>query len=383
MLANMSDLLALRTACRDCLTGWTDQQARSQYHPQLSPLAWHLGHVFYTETYWLREVVHGDGRATKPWRALYVPEVCGKPERCARLPQPASLLAWSHELEAANDSLWQAGNGADHPLMAGGYLRHFLAQHYAQHLETMAMVAQQRALAAPTEATSAVLRDARPPASDYAPVPAGNCGIGAASGSAAYDNECPSQTVYVEEFEIARQPVSNGQWLAFMHDGGYRRPELWSRRGQAWLATAAVEHPQHWRPTEDGGWMSPDPTESMHADAPVHGVCAHEADAYARWAGARLPHEYEWEHAARLGLLPQLGACWEWCANALFAYPGFRAYPYAGYSTPWFDGAHRVLRGASPHTRRPIRRPSFRNFYPEPHRHVFAGLRLAQATAFP
>lgn len=117
-------------------------------------------------------------------------------------------------------------------------------------------------------------------------------------------------------------------------------------------------------------------TRDLAADDPVSGVNHHEASAFARWAGARLPHEYEWESAARRRLLERSGAVWEWCANVFHPYIGFAAFPYEGYSVPYFDGRHFTLRGGSRLTQAPIRRPTFRNYYTAEKRHICAGIRL-------
>ncbi|HKJ09285.1 MAG TPA: SUMF1/EgtB/PvdO family nonheme iron enzyme, partial [Gammaproteobacteria bacterium] len=109
---------------------------------------------------------------------------------------------------------------------------------------------------------------------------------------------------------------------------------------------------------------------------PVLGINHHEASAYAAWAGAQLPHEYQWEAACRLGLLEHTGRAWEWCANTFHPYEGFESFPYREYSTPWLGGDHYTLKGGSLHTRPPVKRASFRNFYEPDKRHIFAGLRL-------
>ena len=119
-------------------------------------------------------------------------------------------------------------------------------------------------------------------------------------------------------------------------------------------------------------------------DVPVSGLNWYEADAYAHYAGARLPHEIEWESAMKTEggkgateLWDTTGQAWEWCANTFYPYDGFKAFPYSRYSTPWFDDQHFTLRGSSPFTGEATRRPSFRNFYQPGKRHIFAGLRLA------
>ena len=108
----------------------------------------------------------------------------------------------------------------------------------------------------------------------------------------------------------------------------------------------------------------------------VYGISRYEAEAFAHWANARLPHEYEWETADRMKLLQNSGKVWEWCTNTLHPYTGFKAFPYEGYSVPYFDGTHYVLKGGSIYTQDVIHRPSFRNYYQSDKRHLFSGLRL-------
>lgn len=370
-------LRELREACRDTLAACDDAECRKQWHPALSPLSWHLGHVFFVESHWLREAVleRNDGLAA--WHDLYFPEYCPKKERAQRLPKRDELLAWTREQAAINDACWPDAAAGDHALMRDDYLRRFLTQHYAQHLETMSLIRRQTRMRASPGSGVPRLREPTAPAFDPVAVPAWEGSLGADSADAVYDNEHPAHRKRVAGFRLAARPVNNAEWLAFIEAGGYRRPELWTETGHAWLAATGAEHPEHWRPHPDGGWYGADPEEPLTPNAPVHGICAHEADAFAYWAGARLPHEHEWESAARRGLLQNHGRVWEWCGNALHPYPGFIPFPYDGYSTPWFDGRHRVLRGASRLTAPELRRPSFRNFYPEGHRHVMAGLRLA------
>ena len=374
-------LRSLRQAVRTQIDTMDADDTLRQFHPELSPMAWHVGHSFFTEAYWVAEVVGGDDGLTAAWKSLYIPEYSNKTERGLKLPRPPELIAWTQQLETGIEAAWQratASNAAtQHTLLAGNYLAFFLIQHYAQHLETMAMVRQQAALACAHKLpTPAALR----PQNDlpeFTYLPGGEIQIGG-TGIDSYDNELPAHKQTVDAFSIAEKPVNNGQWLAFMQDGGYQRPELWQPAGRAWLRRSGTQHPQHWRAHPQGGWFCPDPAETLDSQAPVHGLCWHEAQAFATWAQARFPQEHEWEYAQRNQALPNSGHVWEWCANALYPYPGFRAFPYHGYSSPWFDGHHRVARGASRHTCAEIKRPSFRNFYPAGHRHVFAGLRLAR-----
>ncbi len=194
---------------------------------------------------------------------------------------------------------------------------------------------------------------------------------------AAYDNELPAHTTHLKAFSIAATPVSNADYLAFMQGEGYRQRQYWNDAGWDWLQASGTLAPQHWR-FGKAGWygIGLDGAYSLASQAPAMGVNYYEAIAFARYAAARLPHEYEWETAARLQLLQQAGQVWEWCANPFHPYAGFTAFPYAGYSSPWF-GDHYALRGGSLFTRAPLRRASFRNFYLPDKRHIFSGLRLA------
>jgi len=372
-------LLELRAGCRDQLQQISAAQSSLQPHPELSPLIWHVGHCFFTESLWLRRRVLGEQDARDDARAaLYTPEQSSKHLRGSRAPDVDALLRETRQSEGECVDAWSRAATSGHALMQDDYLPWFIVQHYAQHLETMAMVAQQLRMGATGPDAHCGPRltatgDQLPAWLDFA---AARCRLGTQANPQAYDNELVAHDVELPPYRLGQQPVSNANWLTFMQDGGYRRPDLWDTEGWAWRRQTGIEHPLHWREAS-GGWTSADPADPLLAQAPVHGICWHEACAFARWAGARLPNEAELEHAARLDRLPGRGQVWEWCANALAPYPGFEAYPYAGYSQAWFDGRHRVLRGGSRHTHAELRRPGFRNFYPETHRHVFAGLRLA------
>ena len=377
--APLARLRCLQAKAREAVADLAAEAARRQWHPALSPMAWHLGHCVCVELHWLRERVFGENVLTARERRLFFPENLDKHLRAVELPQTGALLSWAAARQTECLDYWQCTASVDHPLIRKGYLFDFIKQHYAQHLETMQMVRQQT-LGEDRRANTAAsqIAPSRPtPRFQYRG--GGTYQVGGAATPAPYDNELPATEVTLAPFEIALRPVTNAEWLAFMDDGGYRDPRLWCEAGLAALGRHGWRAPHGWR-YRDSGWhrLSPDGPVPLIADQPVLGVSWYEACAFARWVQCRLPHEHEWEVACRARMLEDIGGAWEWCTNALFTYPGFRAFPYAGYTPPWLDGRHYVLRGASPYTEPEIRRPGFRNFYTADNRHIFAGLRLAR-----
>ncbi len=350
-----------------------------QFHPDLSPSGWHLGHCVFTENYWIREVIEAQPLAAAN-RDLYVPEFSYKPARGQQLPDFHDLIDWAGREQRDNNQRLQQlqRNPRRHSLLKGGYLHTFLMQHYAQHYETLCYARAQRQLQQATAIPARRLPVRRPDSRDTVTLPAGDHNVGQTRPGRPYDNEHPRHTVTLAGGRLARRPLSNAEFFGFMHDGGYERRELWSEAGWRWLQTAAVTRPCYWQADADAYCqIGPAGAECLQPGAPVVGINYYEAEAVATWAGARLPHEHEWEAATRSGLLLGRGQVWEWCVNALYPYAGFQAYPYDGYSLPYFDNEHFVLRGGSRYTQRVIKRPSFRNYYEADKRHLFAGVRLA------
>jgi ergothioneine biosynthesis protein EgtB len=195
----------------------------------------------------------------------------------------------------------------------------------------------------------------------------------------AFDNESPRHRVYLEPFSLAQRAVTGGEYLRFVEDGGYRRPELWLSEGWAAVQEQSWTAPLFWE-RADGGWsqFTLRGTRPLDTGAPVSHVSYYEADAYARWAGARLPSEAEWEVVAAEH--EQLyGDVWEWTASAYLPYPRFR--PLEGdlgeYNGKFMIG-QMVLRGGSCFTPRSHIRPTYRNFFPPAARWQMSGLRLAR-----
>jgi len=232
---------------------------------------------------------------------------------------------------------------------------------------------------------------------------AGLVEIGHAGEGFAFDNETPRHRQYLEGFALASRPVTNAEYLAFIADDGYKRPELWLSEGWDWVNANQVQAPGYWR-RSDSGWQQFTLLGQRALDraAPVCHVSLYEADAYARWAGARLPTEAEWESVATsssfgghfvedavLRPLPAVdrgtplaqlfGDVWEWTQSAYAPYAGFRVAPGAvGEYNGKFMCNQYVLRGGSCATSRGHMRPTYRNFFPPDARWQFSGVPLAR-----
>ena len=353
---------------------------RTQYHSDLSPLGWHLGHCVYTDCLWLHETIRGDDSVTAPIADFYTPPNTPKSERGRLLPPQTALLTWARELQHFNlHYLRNLPAGCRrHPLLEDDYILHFLIQHNSQHYETMVMVLTQKALVEeqrleppPAPLQAAEVRR------DCASIAAGHYRVGGQR-PIACDNEMPAQRAELGPFDISRYPVTNAEYLGFIEDGGYRRAALWDAAGWSWREQQQIQHPDHWRLSRTHGWYATGMRGAypLAADQPVFGINHYEARAFARWAKARLPHEYQWEVACRLHLLECTGRAWEWCDNRFYPYAGYRAFPADDQTEHGFDENQYTLRGGSLHTRPPVKRASFRNFFQADKRHVFAGLRL-------
>jgi ergothioneine biosynthesis protein EgtB len=191
----------------------------------------------------------------------------------------------------------------------------------------------------------------------------------------AFDNELPRHRQTLVPFELASRPATNGEFLAFVEDGGYRRPELWLSDGWNAVLAQRWDAPLHWR-RRDGAWreFTLNGVQPLEASRPVTHVSHFEADAFARWAGARLPTEFEWEHAAQ-----NHGEVWEWTSSSYGPYPGYRATPDAvGEYNGKFMSNQYVLRGSSCATPPGHARRTYRNFFPSSARWQFSGVRLAR-----
>jgi iron(II)-dependent oxidoreductase len=336
-----------------------DEQLNRVYSPILSPLAWDLGHIANFEELWLvqtiggREPLHGElGR-------LY--DAIENPRRTrGELPilRDAELRAYLAEVrERTLEVLEEVGIDSDSedPLLRSGFVYEMLIAHELQHNETMLQLLQ---LVDGYELPEASGLSWGPRAPGAIRIEGGSHEIGAPADGFAYDNERPRHGVELVPFEMDSAPVSNDAYTAFIEETGAEPPLYWERDGEGWVRTAM-------------GRRDPiDPAE------PVVHVSWHEAVAYARWAGKRLPTEQEWETAVQS--LDGVGLVWEWTSSDFLAYPGFEAFPYREYSSPFFGDEYKVLRGGSRATHAEVMRPSFRNWDLPQRRQIFSGLRCVR-----
>jgi iron(II)-dependent oxidoreductase len=248
--------------------------------------------------------------------------------------------------------------GGEDPLLRDGFVYEMLIAHEHQHNETMLQLLQM------VDGYEPVRPDLGPP---EAPLPegaetvaigGGEYQIGAGPEGFAYDNERPRHAVEPAAFRIDRTPVSNRAYAEFLADTGAEPPMYWERGSGGWIDTRM-------------GRRTPiDPSQ------PVIHVSWHEADAFARWAGKRLPTEQEWEAAHPV--LDAVGRVWEWTSSDFLPYPGFEAFPYREYSEVFFGDTYKVLRGASWAVHPDDVRPSFRNWDLPERRQIFSGFRCAE-----
>jgi ergothioneine biosynthesis protein EgtB len=412
--AERPDLLAQRFSAVRALTRalaapLSDADASVQSMPDASPAKWHLAHTsWFFEAFVLRPHVPGyrpfDERFAYLFNSYYEAEGARQPRHLRGLitrPTLDAVLSYRAHVDAAVEAAFGRLDANARDLIELG------THHEEQHQELLLtdilhLFAQnplQPAMWEPEVAAGAAASPLGWMSHDGGIVRIGNDGRGFA-----FDCEGPVHDVLLRPYALASRPVSAGEWLAFIEDGGYATPSLWLSDGWAWVQRERIEAPLHWERRDDGwtsftlgGRTAIDPT------APVAHVSYYEADAFATWAGARLPTEFEWEAAAREHdpaqgvfldragpVAPQggtavnalFGNVWQWTASAYLPYPGFRTAPGAvGEYNGKFMCGQFVLKGGSCATPRGHVRAAYRNFFPPHQRWQFAGLRLAKDVA--
>ncbi len=341
-----------------------EEQLNTVYSPLLSPLAWDLGHIANFEELWLVQTI-GDRAPLHGELGHFYDAIENPRKERGELPilRDAELRAYMAEVRERTLEVLdrvEIGPDAPDPLLRDGFVYEMLLAHEYQHNETMLQLLEMVDGYVPPPT---LVRDTSTSVGGLAgkgvvQVAAGSYEIGAPPGGFAYDNERSRHTVELDAFAIDRTPVTNASYTAYMEETGAAAPAYWTR-------------------AEDGGWLDGTRgqcTPIAPADPVIH-VSWEEADAFARWAGKRLPTEFEWE-AAR-PRLAGTGRAWEWTSSDFGPYPGFAAFPYEEYSEVFFGTEYKVLRGSSWATHPRVARPSFRNWDLPQRRQIFAGIRLA------
>jgi iron(II)-dependent oxidoreductase len=377
-----NELEGLQNEVLNLVRAVSEDNYHQQFHPDLSPIGWHLGHCVYTESYWIREALLGKETIDNSLKSLYVPELSDKACRGSVLPEKDKLLAWAKLNQTENCELLETAINKKnvHHLLENDFLLHFLIQHYSQHIETMFMVLSEMQLQQISDVAFNSNQQHKLLTNEFKPVKAGSYDVGSNRKELSYDNERPLHSITLNKFSISSLPVSNNDFFQFIKNNGYSIKDYWTEEGWAWLKLNQFKQPHHWRNIQNERsfyGVDHNGAYALNDEQPVHGLSYFEAEAYANWKGTRLPHEHEWEVAAVNNYLQQTGLVWEWCSNTFHPYENFQPYPYHGYSVPYFDSNHYVLRGGSRYSKDRIKRASFRNYYTADKRHIFAGLRLA------
>ena len=398
----------------------TPEDLMVQSCPEASPVKWHLAHTsWFFETFVLREFVPAYTlfHADFPWlfNSYYnsLGEMPAKKLRSSFSRPPLdAILAYRAYVDAAIDRLLQSA-------VEDETVRRIVLglEHEQQHQELIATDIKHAFFTNPLHPAYLVRAtpsgsDLPAPPLDWVNFPGGLTQIGLTPDPAdvaafAFDNETPRHTVYLEPFALSTRLVTCAEYLAFIEENGYNRPELWLSEGWATVRSEGWQAPLYWRRDEatDSGWSiftlhGWQPLEGL-SETPVCHLSLFEADAYARFTGHRLPTEFEWEHAAsgqplsgnfiesaalhptpaiqREGLQQLFGDVWEWTSSGYTGYPGYKPLPGAlGEYNGKFMSSQVILRGGSCVTPATHIRATYRNFFPPATRWQFSGLRLAR-----
>lgn len=379
---------AIRARTNALAAPLSPEDCQIQSMPDASPTKWHLAHTsWFFETFILKPLLPGYNEFDPAYAVLFNSYYVGvgarhpRPQRgLLSRPGLAEIMAYRTHVDAAIETYLDRVDGSVSDLFELGL------QHEQQHQELILMDALHALSCNPLEPAYCTSRSAndRPVvggSDEWLDAPGGLVSIGHDGPGFAFDNEGPVHRAWVEPFRIATRLVTNGTYIAFIEDGGYSRPQLWLSDGwdavqaQGWTAPLYWDH-------DELGWtrFSLAGRQPVNLTEPVTHISYYEADAFARWAGSRLPTEQEWEVAASALAIEQVeGSAWQWTRSPYVPYPGFAAAegPVGEYNGK-FMANQMVLRGGSSATPDGHTRITYRNFFPPTARWAFSGVRLAR-----
>jgi ergothioneine biosynthesis protein EgtB len=369
----------VRAASEALAARLSPEDAQAQSMPDASPVKWHLAHsAWFFETFMLKPLLAGWREFDPAFGYLFNSYYEAVGERHPRAerglitrPGLAQVLAWRAAVDEGMERLIPALDGEGRALLELGLA------HEEQHQELILMDVLHlfsRSALKPAFYDEAPETTADPGAMTFAKFEGGVAEIGHAEEGFAFDNEHPRHQVLLQPFALADRLVSNDEWQDFIEDGGYRRAEFWLADGWATVQAQGWTAPLYWEGESEFGLHSLRP---LDRHAPVAHVSYYEADAFAAWAGKRLPTEAEWEQAVQSGA-PACGRRWQWTRSAYLPHPGFKPGPGAvGEYNGKFMVGQMVLKGGSFASPEGHVRTSYRNFFYPQQRWMFSGVRLA------
>ena len=410
------------------LSPLSDEDLRAQHDPLMSPILWDLGHIAHFEELWLTRNLDGPIEFVE-MPGLYNPFEHPRSERGSlALPGLEHCRRIMEEIRRqVLERLATADLDSSKPLLTGGYVYRMVLQHEYQHNETILQTLQLKRGSSYSPAVRWEVPSqphlSQGQTAGMTRFPGGLVEIGTDDRSVAYDNERARHQVALEPFWIDINPVTNAEYHDFIATGGYTAREYWTDAGWQWVQESGAVAPKYWMQV-DGDWVtrSMDRIRPVEPGHPVCHVCYYEAEAFARFAGKRLPTESEWEAAASwdpdsgtaraypwgdeaatrslanvdqltfgtapvgsyrsnispIGCYGMIGDVWEWTASDFLPYPGFESFPYPEYSEAFFGTEYKVLRGGSWATRPGAIRNTFRNWDYPIRRQIFSGFRCAR-----
>ena len=383
----MAERFGVVRAATEALTrNLSAEDCQVQSMPDVSPAKWHLAHsTWFFETFLLLPLLPDYEQFDPAFAVMFNSYYVGIGERHPRAergllsrPSLSHVMDYRHHVDAAMARLI-----GEVPAEGWADLVELGCQHEQQHQELILMDIQHVLSCNPLQPKyrTEAPEEHHSATQVWREIPGGLYQIGHSGEEFAFDSESPRHRVWLEPFELADSLVSAGEYLQFIEDGGYSKPELWLSDGWATVQQHGWQAPLYWE-FQAGEWtrFSLEGRAAIRLAEPVMHVSYYEADAYARWAGCRLPTEAEWEVAAcQADLLQLYDQAWQWTASPYVAYPGFKTAPGAvGEYNGKFMINQMVLRGGSLATPAEHSRATYRNFFPAAARWAFSGIRLAR-----